>query len=159
MRRVQINAQVTAMITLLETIGTLAIMIINFVVQYNQYTLRILFAMLHFICLPYIFLVNTRENKNRLVDQGWRNLLLDSIQNISFPWAKNNNVVHFGPVKYDVNNDVCIIEKLKQQDNRYQHHNTHTLGCTQITKVPLQERVVVQQHLVLDKPVFAQQIV
>ena len=147
------------MITLLETIGTLAIMIINFVVQYNQYTLRILFAMLHFICLPYIFLVNTRENKNRLVDQGWRNLLLDSIQNISFPWAKNNNVVHFGPVKYDVNNDVCIIEKLEKQDNRYQHHNTHTLGCTQITKVPLQERVVVQQHLVLDNPVSVQQTV
>jgi hypothetical protein len=130
MRRIHINAQVTAVITLFESIGHVAIICVHLLIT-RPLIARLLFFILHFACLPYIFVVNTRENKNRLVDQGWRAVFMDSMRcvNISFSWRKNNNVVPFEPVKYVVNNDIFIISKRKELDSKNQLSKQSTSGC------------------------------
>ena len=129
-RRVQINAQVTAVITVFESIGNFVIIIIHIVIP-PSWINRILFFVLHFIALPYLFRVNTRENKNRLVGQGWYDLLMDSIRclNISFPWTRTNNVLPFEQVNYDVTNGICIISKNQQQCSTNQYSSESRIGC------------------------------
>ena len=106
------------MITVFESIGNLVNLIIGVVIQSHGID-RILFSMLNFNLLPYIFLVNTRENKNRLVLQGWPSVLRDSIpcMHIPLPWNRNNRILPFEQVKYDVNNGICIISKNQQHSN------------------------------------------
>ena len=36
---------------------------------------KMLFMLLHFVVLPYAFLMNTRYNKKRIIEEGWMNVL------------------------------------------------------------------------------------
>lgn len=78
MKRMKVNAQVTAITAILESIGNVT------------YVIHILFtgprfsAMIHgqvpyMIVLPYVFLMNTSHNKNRIVEHGWKNVLRNII--------------------------------------------------------------------------------
>ena len=80
--------------------------------------------------LPYIFLVNTRENKDRLVGLGWINFLWDSLRGVGIfvPCARSNNVVPLEQVKYDVNKDICVISRYHQPDSVSQRPDDSTLG-------------------------------
>ena len=77
-RVVRVNAQVTAMISISEIVGFIIISIIS--VTANSTTIAdMLFPMLENIILPYAFLMNTRENKYRIVEQGWKNVLWNAL--------------------------------------------------------------------------------
>ena len=81
MRVVRVNAQVTAMVSVCEIFGFLIIAAIS--LSLNSATAGdILFPLLQNIILPYAFLMNTRENKYRIVDQGWIHVLRNTL-NIS----------------------------------------------------------------------------
>ena len=76
MRVVKINAQVTAMISFSEIVGFIIISIVSTV----SITIgKILFPVLQNIILPYAFLINTRDNKYRIVEHGWINFLRDTL--------------------------------------------------------------------------------
>ena len=78
MRTVKVNAQVTAMISFCEIVGFLMISIIC--ISAHSATMGVvLFPLLQNIILPYAFLMNTRENKHRIVEQGWGNVLRNAI--------------------------------------------------------------------------------
>ena len=73
-RKVHVNAQVTAMITLLESLY----LVVNITyAMLNQSTIgNLIVSMpLRLIILPYSFLMNTSHNKGRIIELGWKNVL------------------------------------------------------------------------------------
>ena len=116
MQKVIVNSQVTAFTTVCESIGHFVIFLLAFVTKSSEFSSEItqlVFIGLHFNLLPYVFLINTRENKSRLVEHGWINLIRNIIccANFSLP---NNNVVPFQHVEYNVKNDICIISQTQK---------------------------------------------
>ena len=78
MRIVKVNAQVTAMISFSEIVGFVIISLLS--VTANSVTIGdILFPVLQNIVLPYAFLLNTRDNKYRIVEQGWTIFLRNAL--------------------------------------------------------------------------------
>ena len=87
MRRVLVNAQVTAMISFIEFVyffahvvgisvagGTSPEVIISFLMMY---------LVLYVVIIPYSFLMNTSHNKNRIVEHGWINVVKNMTTNNS----------------------------------------------------------------------------
>ena len=77
-RNVRVNAQVTAVMTMLEFIGGCIFVIIR-VSNHGGFIGKTLFMLLHFVVLPYGFLMNTRYNKNRIIEEGWINVLKNMV--------------------------------------------------------------------------------
>ena len=80
------NAQVKAMISLLELSSNVVYMIIVYFTVKTSYTTLIQIMFLYMILLPYAFLMNTSHNKRRIVEHGWSNVLKNLIM-------KPNNIV------------------------------------------------------------------
>ena len=87
-RKVKVNAQMTFVIYILETVANISIYI-PILLSKNRsnssmsLTLGVLWFM---VILPYTFLMNTSHNKNLVTDEGWWN----TIRNI-FGWSKKAN--------------------------------------------------------------------
>ena len=89
-RNIRVNAQVTAVITMLEFLGGCVFMIgrvCRMPIAFGSLAGVTLTMILYFVVLPYAFLMNTRYNKNRILENGWINVL----KNMVFPY--NCNVV------------------------------------------------------------------
>ena len=75
-RNVRVNAQVTALITIFEVLGMCIIKMPHIlVIKYSSFAWPTLFMLLYFVILPYAFLMNTTSNKNRIIEDGWMNVL------------------------------------------------------------------------------------
>lgn len=101
-KRIHVNSQVTAMITILESAYVIVHTIVLAVVA-KKSTLSTLVPRvgLFFVILPYAFLMNTCHNKNRIVDIGWENV----IKNI-LGWKDNSSL--------DTSNNVKETKENKQ---------------------------------------------
>ena len=88
MRKLKVSAQVTAAITFLESFGnTFCVIMWLFVTKLLKYQRGKSFfdlpdygplpqgMLLYFVILSYAFLMNTRHNRNRIRDNGWKNVL------------------------------------------------------------------------------------
>ena len=87
-RNVRVNAQVTAVITIFEVLGSAIIVITQMFrirVGFSKFAQVTLYMLLHFVVLSYAFLMNTRYNKNRVVEDGWMNVL----KNMVFCYKRN----------------------------------------------------------------------
>ena len=75
-----VNAQVTAVTTMMEVLGNCIIGAL-FVVfdSFTRFTSAAPFMFLHFVVLSYAYLMNTRYNKNRIIEYGWKNVLKNMI--------------------------------------------------------------------------------
>ena len=89
-RRLKVNAQVTALITLIEFFGNLTMFLHLFFVESNPWSPTIHNMVFYDIIIPYAFLANTNDNKNRIINSGWKSVLKnlvgmkqDSINDIS----------------------------------------------------------------------------
>ena len=80
MQKMRVNAQITAVTSILEIVGN--------VVQWAIWILITKFVglgsliqsiLLYFVVLPYVFLMNTSHNKSRIVEDGWINVLKNAI--------------------------------------------------------------------------------
>ena len=80
MKKMRVNAQITAVTSTLEIVGN--------VVQWDIWILITKFVglgtliqsiLLYFVVLPYVFLMNTSHNKNRIIEDGWINVLKNAI--------------------------------------------------------------------------------
>ena len=79
-RRMKVNAQVTAVTSVIEVLGNILQWVIwIFVTKFAGYGTLIQSILLYFIILPYVFLMNTRENKNRIVDEGWMTVVKNAL--------------------------------------------------------------------------------
>ena len=75
-RKVKVNAQVTFVIYILETVANLSIFIVWFFVNHGNNNLTLTLSVLWFnVILPYTFLMNTSHNKNLVADEGWWNTI------------------------------------------------------------------------------------
>ena len=133
----KVNSQVTVVIATLETFGN----IISFLtwaiwtkITGGNPSFLMVFQglLLNFVLLPYTFLMNTRYNKNRIIEGGWKVV----IQNVKFsserkaklnqklsrlkknPW-KNKIEPSIYIVEYDKKpmNEVCTITIPKDSDS------------------------------------------
>ena len=75
-RKVKVNAQVTFVIYILETVANLSIFVVWFFVNHGNNNLTLTLSVLWFnVILPYTFLMNTSHNKNLVADDGWWNTI------------------------------------------------------------------------------------
>ena len=89
-----VNAQVTAVTTMMEFSGNNINFIIFLVLgEHGKFTSSALYMLLHFVILSYAFLMNTRYNKNRIIEYGWlnvvKNILMCNKRNVAL--CDNNN--------------------------------------------------------------------
>ena len=73
-RRVKVNAQITFILWLIESVMNIVIIISMFAGSLGQTTFT-LNMILFLIILPYSYLNNTSHNKSRIAEEGWLNIL------------------------------------------------------------------------------------
>ena len=72
MKRLRVSAQVTAMATIIEVLGNLTFMVIwIFISKFADFSTLVTGMALYFVILPYVFLMNTSQNKAQIVEEGW----------------------------------------------------------------------------------------
>ena len=82
MRKLKVNAQVTAMTSIIEALGNiLQWSIWIFITKFAGYGTLIQSILLYFVALPYVFLMNTSQNKERVIESGWFNVLKNAFGN------------------------------------------------------------------------------
>ena len=98
MRRVKVNAQVTAFITLLEALGSIIILSgWAFIRNSADNVTLILSIFLYFVLLSYVYLKNNGQNRERIIEDGWANILRNT-----FPFFSKTQET---PAENDVAND------------------------------------------------------
>ena len=71
-----VNAQVTAVTTMMEFSGNCINSVIFLVLgDHGKFISSALYMFLYFVVLSYAFVMNTRYNKNRIIEYGWLNVL------------------------------------------------------------------------------------
>ena len=75
MKKMKVNAQVTAATTVMEAFGNVIFMVISFGTTFFGYGNLFQFIILYFVLLPYTHLMNTRINKDRVIEDGWQKVL------------------------------------------------------------------------------------
>ena len=75
MKKVQVNAQVTAVISLFEFLGNISHFFLLAYMKGTTFVSLYHAILLYHVVLPYSFLMNTSENKNRVIEKGWTNIL------------------------------------------------------------------------------------
>ena len=76
----RVNAQITAVTSILEIAGNIvqwAIWIL--ITKFVGLGSLIQSILLYFVVLPYVFLMNSSHNKNRIIEDGWINVLKNAI--------------------------------------------------------------------------------
>ena len=114
-RKIIVNAQITAVIAVSEFIGLVIIFIVALVTKSSTIP-KIIFTSLELIILPYAFLMNTNENKSRIIEKGWTNILRNSIRlpNILMPREGPNDVVPFENINNNVGDEIIISRIITQ---------------------------------------------
>ena len=79
MRKVQINAQVTAIISSLEVFGNVTVIILLAVTKGTSLLSLMHNMVFYAVLIPRLFLMNTSHNKNRIVEKGWKNIMKNLI--------------------------------------------------------------------------------
>ena len=93
-RKVKVNAQVTFVIYILETIANFSIFIVWTIVHGYSSEVTVTMGVMWFhIVLPYIFLMNTSHNKNLLIDDGWWSTVKNAL-GISLARNNDNSTCH-----------------------------------------------------------------
>ena len=99
-RKVKVNAQVTFVIYILETIANFSIFIVWTVVHGYSSEVTVTMGVMWFhIVLPYIFLMNTSHNKNLLIDDGWWNTVKNAL---GISLTRNNDTSTCHPISLSI---------------------------------------------------------
>ena len=109
--KLMVNLQVTAMLAIFEfSYGLLYIIIFANVTKGSSFATLIQAMALHFVLLPFSFLMNTTDNKYRIVEIGWKNVIkniihgwIDYVRRI-FPKLQPNNRVSNAPAQINHDN-------------------------------------------------------
>ena len=79
LKRMKVNAQITALTSFLEFVGTFTYIIHMKIATSTNFATLIHFQAIYMILVPHAFLKNTSDNKNRIIDQGWNNVFKNII--------------------------------------------------------------------------------
>ena len=95
--KLMVNLQITAMLTIFEFLyGLLYMIVFGYVSKGSSFATLIQGMALHFVLLPFSFLMNTTDNKYRIVEIGWRNVF----KNIILGWKTQVEKV-FSVLQFD----------------------------------------------------------
>ena len=133
-KKLYVNAQITAIISALEGLGLVMTVLIS-TISGSYATAIFSFRLLENIALPYLYLVNTQENRNRIIDQGWMKCFRNFFHfpAISLPWIRTNRVRSFNHEEENNKNDIFLISQGHKSINTHgiQDDNMclNTLDC------------------------------
>ena len=106
MKKVRVNAQVKAMVSFIEGfVNILYIVIISFTVRTSLGTL-VMQSVTYMIILPYISLMNTSYNKDRVIENGWKNVL----KNL---WVKESSVRCLNDTPKCIQNNMHVQKRME----------------------------------------------
>ena len=144
-RKLLVNAQITAVLSLIEVIYffgyVLTISAVRGTSPEAVIIIPILLMILYLIILPYAFLMNTSHNKNHIIDHGWVNV----VKNMTI----NNSVfasdVLCGPSNEDNNEGRSnqgddIVEMRRSSENNQGSASTHQLSIYSCPSLRSDER-------------------
>jgi len=77
MKKLHVNAQVTASICLTEFSFGFVFILISYFTNANKLVRLWLIDVLYMLILPHLFLMNTAHNKDRVLELGWKNIFLN----------------------------------------------------------------------------------
>ena len=101
MKKLKVNAQVTAMISVFEIFVNITAFVLTMISNgVTLYTLSMNIGAYNII-LPYVFIMNTSHNKYRIVEFGWKNVLFNII-------GVNNRVTPNGEPNQAADNEIGI---------------------------------------------------
>ena len=96
MKRLKVNAQVTAFSCILELVGNVTFVIHILITGGPSFSSFVIGQIQYMIALPYAFLMNTSHNKNRIVEYGWMNVLRNVCGR--FEWTETDRNADSEPV-------------------------------------------------------------
>ena len=91
LKRMQVNAQITATTTILEFLGHFTYIIHLKLAKGSNLANSIHFEAVYAILIPYALLMNTSDNKDRIIEAGWKNIFRNILG------IKSNSAVEPGP--------------------------------------------------------------
>ena len=129
MKRMKVNAQVTAFTSIIELIGN-----VTFVIHITFTTGPSFGSFVHgqipyMIVLPYAFLMNTSHNKNRIVEHGWINVLRNVCS--QFNWNGEDGNTNSEPVVIYQKHAFTHGSKIKNPENDLISVSTILTKCQQ----------------------------
>ena len=74
LKRWEVNAQITAATTIVEFLGNLTYVIHLKIAKGSNLASATHFELIYAILIPYSLLKNTSDNKNRIIEAGWKNI-------------------------------------------------------------------------------------
>ena len=132
-RKLFVNAQITAVLSLIEVIYFLGYVLTISAVRGTSpeavIIIPILLMILYLIILPYAFLMNTSHNKNHIIDHGWINV----VKNMTINNSVFASAVLCGPSNEDKNEGRGnqgdeIVEMRSSSENNQGSASTHQLS-------------------------------
>ena len=93
LKKIQVNAQVTFMISILELVGNVVQVFLMIVYKANTFPTLIHAILCYLIVLPRTFLMNTSYNKNRIIEYGWQNMLRNLLGMAQNPPGCNESII------------------------------------------------------------------
>ena len=117
MRKWKVNAQVTAVTSILEIFGNVVQWSVwIFITKFAGYGTLIQSILLYFVLLPYAFLMNTDQNKNRIIDAGWKNVLKNVFGGVYQCCIMKAICSIFSPSKNIISNMLCPTNHIRLSD-------------------------------------------
>ena len=147
MRTLLINAQVKAMIALLETVSNIvSIIMLWFTVRASFGTLLQLMT-LYLVVLPYASLMNTSDNKERVITNGWKSVFRNLL------WRKSNTAILHTDENL-TNNDMLQQGFIKSKNSPLGHCVSKNVSIISSDNVIDQTKVIhsFKHDLLGDKP-------
>ena len=127
MRKLLVNAQIKAMISLVELLSNVGYILLVAFTTKTSYITLIQIMMLYMIVLPYAFLMNTSHNKNRIIEHGWKNI----VRNI---FVKPNMTI-----SQDTDNslhEIKTLSNVKSDDNKKSSNVSMDVFVTETSGIP-----------------------
>ena len=132
------------MLSALESLG-LAFIFLLFGVIMDSYTIASFsFRLLENIVLPYLYLINTQENRDRIINQGWKEFFLNlfHFHTVIFPRNRSNLVESFELEEVSNKKEIVTISQRCNSNNKHETQeeifHLKTLGCNM--KKPFEEK-------------------
>ena len=119
-RKLKVNAQVTFAIYICEVIITFSLILLWMFFEQAVFS-KIASILFYYVLLPYVYIMNTANNKNRITDEGWRNTFKNALgisTNIDTELhqqaqEENSNMQTSRTIPNTSKNDVSITERNK----------------------------------------------
>ena len=167
MKLVAVNARVTFVVWILETIANVSVLILwRFVYGYTSFGTLTNSMIWYYLIISYTFLMNTSYNKDRIIEDGWKTVIMNSLKSILYRINKINNyfstpsTLNFSSNQSNVKNmtdnepknkEVCKKHNFDKDPSNSTSYDNHT-GSKSSTQNSKLNQVSKQDIFVISRP-------